>query len=75
MHNDPIVIVGAARTPMAGLQGDFASLSASDLGAVAIRAAVERAGIAATDVQEVIMGNVLPAGRAARRSTRCAVRR
>ena len=62
MHNDPIIIVGAARTPMAGLQGDFASLSASDLGAVAIRAAVERAGIAAADVQEVIMGNVLPAG-------------
>ncbi len=62
MHNDPIVIVGAARTPMAGLQGDFATLSASDLGAVAIRAAVERAGIAAADVQEVIMGNVLPAG-------------
>ena len=46
MLNDPIVIVGAARTPMGGLQGDFASLSASDLGAVAIRAAVERAGIA-----------------------------
>ncbi len=62
MQNDPIVIVGAARTPMAGLQGDFASLSASDLGAVAIRAAVERAGIAPADVQEVIMGNVLPAG-------------
>jgi acetyl-CoA C-acetyltransferase len=62
MHNDPIVIVGAARTPMGGLQGDFASLSASELGAVAIRAAVERAGVAPEDVQEVIMGNVLPAG-------------
>ena len=45
MTNDPIVIVGAARTPMGGFQGDFASLSASDLGAVAIKAAVERAGI------------------------------
>jgi acetyl-CoA C-acetyltransferase len=62
MQNDPIVIVGAARTPMAGLQGDFASLSASDLGAVAIKAAVERAGILPGDVDEVIMGNVLPAG-------------
>ena len=62
MHNDPIVIVGAARTPMGAFQGDFASLSASDLGAVAIKAAVERAGIKPGDVQEVIMGNVLPAG-------------
>jgi len=62
MLNDPVVIVGAARTPMGGFQGDFASLSASDLGAVAIRAAMARAGIAGEDVQEVIMGNVLPAG-------------
>src|SRR5512141_3346466 len=62
MLNDPIVIVGAARTPMGGFMGDFASVSASELGAVAIRAAVERAGIAPADVQEVIMGNVLPAG-------------
>src|SRR6266542_5637408 len=62
MLNDPIVIVGAARTPMGGFLGDFASLSANELGAVAIKAAVERARIAPTDVQEVIMGNVLPAG-------------
>jgi acetyl-CoA C-acetyltransferase len=62
MHNDPIVIVGAARTPMGGMQGDFASLSASDLGAVAIRAAVERAGIEPSSVEQVIMGCVLPAG-------------
>ena len=62
MLNDPIVIVGAARTPMGGFMGDFAALSASELGAVAIRAAVERAGIKPEDVQEVIMGNVLPAG-------------
>jgi acetyl-CoA C-acetyltransferase len=62
MLNDPVVIVGAARTPMGGFAGDFASLAASDLGAVAIRAAVERAGIAPADVDEVIMGNVLPAG-------------
>ncbi|MDK2125807.1 acetyl-CoA C-acetyltransferase [Parachitinimonas caeni] len=62
MSNDTIVIVSAARTPMGGLMGDFSSLTASQLGASAIRAAVERAGIAATDVEEVIMGNVLPAG-------------
>jgi acetyl-CoA C-acetyltransferase len=62
MLNDPIVIVGAARTPMGALLGVFAPLSASDLGAVAIRAAIERAGIVPGDVDEVIMGNVLPAG-------------
>jgi acetyl-CoA C-acetyltransferase len=62
MQNDPIVIVGAARTPMGGFMGDFTALSASDLGAAAIRAAVLRAGIAAEDVDEAIMGNVLPAG-------------
>ncbi|MEP6657341.1 MAG: acetyl-CoA C-acetyltransferase [Betaproteobacteria bacterium] len=62
MTNDPIVIVGAARTPIGGLQGDFASLSASDLGAVAIRAAVQRAGIKPEDVEEVIFGNCLMAG-------------
>jgi len=62
MLSDPIVIVGAARTPMGGMQGDFVSLAASDLGAVAIKAAVERAGIKPEDVQEVLMGNVLPAG-------------
>ncbi len=62
MSNDPVVIVGAARTPMGGFQGDFASLSASDLGGVAIKAAVDRARIRPEDVQEVIMGNVLPAG-------------
>ena len=62
MQNDPIVIVGAARTPIGGLQGDFASLSASDLGAVVIKAAVERAGIAPADVDELIFGNCLMAG-------------
>ncbi|MCC7217347.1 MAG: acetyl-CoA C-acetyltransferase [Burkholderiales bacterium] len=62
MSNDPIVIVGAARTPMAGFQGDFASLAASDLGAVAIRAAVERAGVAPADVEKLYFGCVLPAG-------------
>jgi len=62
MTNDPIVIVGAARTPMGGFQGDFASLAASDLGAVAIKAAVERAKVAPSDVDKVIFGCVLPAG-------------
>ena len=62
MLNDPIVIVGAARTPMGGFQGELAPLTASELGAAAIKAAVERAGIAPSDVDEVIMGNVLPAG-------------
>ncbi|MFO1322650.1 MAG: acetyl-CoA C-acetyltransferase [Burkholderiales bacterium] len=62
MHNDPIVIVGAARTPMGGFQGDFASLAASDLGAVAIRSAVQRAGIEAAAVDKAIFGCVLPAG-------------
>jgi acetyl-CoA C-acetyltransferase len=60
--NDPIVIVGAARTPMGAFQGDFSTLSASDLGAVAIRAAVERAGIEADQVQDVLFGNCLIAG-------------
>jgi len=62
MLNDPVVIVGAARTPLGAFQGDFAGLSASDLGAAAIKAAIARAGIKSEDVQEVIMGNVLPAG-------------
>ncbi|MEL6791983.1 MAG: acetyl-CoA C-acyltransferase [Pseudomonadota bacterium] len=59
---DPIVIVGAARTPMGGFQGDFTEVTASDLGGAAIKAALERAGVAATDVDEVLMGCVLPAG-------------
>jgi len=62
MQNDPIVIVGAARTPMGGFQGDFASLTASDLGAAAIKAAVERARILPADVQELLFGNCLMAG-------------
>ncbi|WP_027911057.1 acetyl-CoA C-acyltransferase [Pseudomonas sp. URMO17WK12:I4] len=57
-----IVIVSGARTPMGGFQGSLSSLSATDLGAAAIRAAITRAGVAASDVQEVIMGCVLPAG-------------
>ncbi len=60
--NDPIVIVGAARTPMGGFQGDLAAASASELGGVSIRAAVERAGVPAEQVDEIIFGCVLPAG-------------
>jgi len=59
---DPVVIVGVARTPMGAMQGELKDFAAPELGAVAIRAAVERAGIAPADVQEVIMGCVLPAG-------------
>jgi len=59
---DPIVIVGAARTPMGGLQGDLASLSAPQLGAIAIRGSVERSGLTPDDIEEVVMGCVLPAG-------------
>ena len=60
--SDPIVIVSAVRTPMGGFQGDFTSMTAPQLGAVAIKAAVERAGIKPEQVEEVIMGNVLQAG-------------
>jgi acetyl-CoA C-acetyltransferase len=60
--SDPIVIVSAARTPMGSFQGDFASLAAHDLGGVAIRAAIERAGIAPELVTEVLFGNCLMAG-------------
>jgi len=59
---DPIIIVGAARTPMGAFQGELKEFPAAELGAVAIRAAVERAGIQPGDVEEVIMGCVLPAG-------------
>jgi acetyl-CoA C-acetyltransferase len=62
MNPDPIVIVAAARTPMGAFQGELKSFAAPELGAAAIRAAVERAKIRPEDVQEVIMGCVLPAG-------------
>ncbi|MEZ5448018.1 MAG: acetyl-CoA C-acyltransferase [Thiolinea sp.] len=61
-RQDPIVIVGTARTPMGGLQGELAAVSAPELGAVAIRAALERAGVEGAAVDEVLMGCVLPAG-------------
>lgn len=62
MPQDPIVIASIARTPMGGMLGVFSSLSANQLGSVAIKAAVERAGLKAEDIDEVIMGNVLMAG-------------
>ena len=62
MKTDPVVIVSAARTPMGGFQGELKSFAAPQLGAVAIRAAVERTGLRPEDVQEAIMGCVLPAG-------------
>ncbi len=60
--SDPVVIVGAARTPMGSFQSDFASLAAHDLGGVAIAAAVARAGISPELVTEVLFGNCLMAG-------------
>ena len=60
--SDPIVIVGMARTPMGGFQGVLKDVSAPELGSFAIRAALERGGVPAEDVDEVLMGCVLPAG-------------
>lgn len=62
LSNDPIVIVSAVRTPMGGFQGELKSLTAPQLGAAAIKAAVERAGVASDAVDEVLFGCVLPAG-------------
>lgn len=62
MSHDPIVIVNGARTPMGGFQGCFANVTAPELGAIAIKETVARAGLQADDIQEVIMGCVLPAG-------------
>ncbi len=62
MATDPIVIVSAARTPIGGLLGDFAGLAAWELGAAAVKAAVERAGVPRDAVDEVLLGNCLMAG-------------
>ncbi|NQD96552.1 acetyl-CoA C-acyltransferase, partial [Pseudomonas sp. CrR25] len=62
MKSDPVVIVSAARTPMGGFLGDFQEVTAAQLGAAAIRASLERAGLAADAVDEVVMGCVLQAG-------------
>ncbi|MDH5206327.1 MAG: acetyl-CoA C-acyltransferase [Hylemonella sp.] len=60
--SDPIVIVSAVRTPMGAFQGDFSSLAAHDLGGAAIKAVMERAGVAPDQVDEVLFGNCLMAG-------------
>jgi acetyl-CoA C-acetyltransferase len=59
---DPIVIAGYARTPMGGFQGSLGAVRATELGSVAVRAAVERAGVSPEAVDQIIMGCVLPAG-------------
>lgn len=61
-QQDPVVIVGMARTPIGAFQGEFAGMTASDLGKIAVEAAVSRAGLTAKDVEEVVMGCVLQAG-------------
>ncbi|MET0586934.1 MAG: acetyl-CoA C-acyltransferase [Novosphingobium sp.] len=60
--SDPIVVLSYARTPMGGLSGVFADVSATDLGATAVKAAVERAGVAGEEIERIYMGCVLPAG-------------
>ena len=62
MRNDPIVVVGAARTPVGAFQGRLKNISATELGSTAINAVIERAGIAPDRVDEVVMGCVLSAG-------------
>ncbi|MGZ3270631.1 MAG: thiolase family protein [Croceibacterium sp.] len=61
-QSDPIVILSYARTPMGAMQGELAEVSATDLGATAVKAAVERAGVSADDIERIYMGCVLPAG-------------
>jgi acetyl-CoA C-acetyltransferase len=62
MTADPIVIVDYARTPMGGFQGALAGASATELGAAAVKSAVERSGVAADSIEQIVMGCVLPAG-------------
>ncbi len=59
---DPVVILSYARTPMGGMQGAFSDVAATDLGATAVKAAVERAGVSGEDIERIYMGCVLPAG-------------
>ncbi|WRH75847.1 MAG: acetyl-CoA C-acyltransferase [Sphingobium sp.] len=61
-NTDPVVILSYARTPMGGMQGALADVAATDLGATAVKAAVERAGISGDDIERIYMGCVLPAG-------------
>ena len=74
MLNDPIVIVSAARTPMGAFQGELKGFAAPELGAAAIRAAIDRAGVKPEQVEEVIMGCVLLSLAAALAAVRVAVR-
>ncbi|KFZ31680.1 acetyl-CoA acetyltransferase [Pseudidiomarina salinarum] len=60
--NDAVVIVAAKRTPMGGFQGNLSAVKATELGAEAIKAALQESGLQGDDISEVIMGNVLPAG-------------
>ena len=60
--NDPVVIVGARRTPIGAFQGQFSTLSAPQLGAVAVKAAIAQAGVAGSDIDEALLGCVLAAG-------------
>ncbi|MEY4870089.1 MAG: hypothetical protein RIS11_1283, partial [Pseudomonadota bacterium] len=61
-NTDPVVILSYARTPMGGMQGALADVAATDLGATAVKAAVERAGVSGDDIERIYMGCVLPAG-------------
>ena len=62
MSDDPIVIVGMARTPMGGMMGDLGAVDAPTLGSIAIKSAIERSGVNTDDISETIMGCVLPGG-------------
>lgn len=62
MSTDPVVIASYARTPMGGFQGSLSGVKATELGAAAVKAAVERAGVAPDAVEQILMGCVLPAG-------------
>lgn len=62
MSDNSVVIVGSARTPMGGMMGSLSSVRSPELGAISIKAAIERSGLQPADIQEVIMGCVLPAG-------------
>jgi len=62
MNSNDVVIAGSARTPMGGMMGDLSSVRSPDLGAISIKAAIERSGLRPADIQEVIMGCVLPGG-------------
>ena len=61
-RTDPVVILSFARTPMGSFQGSLSGASATDLGATAVKAAVERAGVDSADIERIYMGCVLPAG-------------